>query len=319
MKRRNYLIYGLVLILVIFILMSFIQGYAFTHSTTDKSLEIQRNGMKMSFPELFKATLIGIRPIRHISNESPADFNLSYENVTFKSTDNITLKGWLIKFPNAKGTIIMAHGYNANRGRLDIARFLNNAGYNVLMFDFRDTGESGGNSISMGYYERKDVLGAVQFLTEKGFDPDKIYGFGQSLGAAALIFAEEQKPVFRGLILESTYSTLYDNAANRFKKVYRLPKFPVATLFTFFGGLSIGVNGFSISPLKAIKQVNKPTLFIHDSLDDSVSLKDSQRLYDAANNPKELWIVDNAQHTAGYQTQPSDYRKKILNFLNQTS
>src|SRR3989338_5404932 len=186
------------------------------------------------------------------------------------------------------------------------------------MFDFRGNGESEGSYISMGYYEARDILGALQYLKERNFDIDKIYGFGQSMGSAALIFAEEHQPSFRGLILESTYTDLYQNAARRLKSVYGLPKFPFATAITFFGGFSIGVNGFSISPLKSIHQVNKPVLLIHDSLDDSVSVEDSRLLYDSANEPKELWIVNNANHTSGYDAQLSEYRTKVIVFLNQT-
>ena len=299
--------------------MSFIHAYAFTHPTTNKNLEVNRNGMNLSFSNLVKATFMGIRPIKHTSVENPSDYNLTYENVTFKSIDNLSLKGWMIKSPKSKGTIVMAHGYNANRGRLDIAYFLNKEGYNVLMFDFRGHGESEGDYISMGYYEKNDVLGALQYLNQRGdIDMNNVYGLGQSMGSAALIFAEQQQPSFKGLILESTYTSVYEDTATRFNKVYGFPKFPFATSLTYFGGLTLGINGFSISPQNALKDINKPVLFIHDSLDDSVSMKDAKLLYDTANQPKEFWVVTNSSHCSAYNTQPDIYKIKIITFLTET-
>ena len=116
------------------------------------------------------------------------------------------------------------------------------------MFDFRGHGESDGNYISMGYYEKGDVLGAVKYLkNRKDIDSKNMYGLGHSLGAAALVFAEEGQHSFKALILENAYPDLYQNAATRFKKVYGFPKFPFATSLTFFGSLILNVNGFSIS------------------------------------------------------------------------
>ena len=317
-NRFAIMVSGIALLVVIFLVMSYIHAYAFTHPTTNKYLEIKRTGMELSFPNLVKATLLGIRPIKNVQNENPSNYNLKYENVTFNSIDHLSIKGWLIKSQKPKGTIVMAHGYNGNRGILDIAKFLNDGGYNVVMFDFRGHGESEGNYISMGYYESKDVLGAIQYLKQrKDIDMNKIYGLGQSMASAALIFAEEQKPSFKGLILESTYTDLYQDTARRFKRVYGFPKFPFATSLTFFGGLSLGVNGFSISPLKSIQYINKPILLIHDSFDDGVFIEDAQLLYDAANQPKELWVVEYAKHSSAYDSQPDEYKKKILAFLNR--
>ena len=308
------------LLFALFVAISIIQAYAFTHPTRNKNLEINREGMHLTVPNLVKATFIGIRPIRHIQSDNPADYDLGYENVTFKSTDNIILKGWLIKSDNPKGTIIMTHGYNSNRGNINISKYFHDNNYNVLMFDFRGHGESGGNYISMGYYEANDVLGAIKYLKSRNDLGSKdVYGLGYSMGAAALIFAEEKQSSFKGLILESTYSDLYQNTANRFKRVYGFPKFPFATSLTFFGGIVLGVNAFSISPSNSIKNIHIPVLLIHDENDDGVTLQDARLIYENANQPKELWIVKGANHTGAYDTDPTKYNNKILSFLRESS
>ena len=318
-RVKRFLIIGCILLVTLFLVISYLHAYAFTHPTTNKYLAVERNGMELTSPNLVKATIIGIRPIKHITKETPSIYQLSYENVSFNSSDGLSIKGWLIKSDNPQGTIIMAHGYNGNRGRLDIATFLNEEGYNILMFDFRGHGESEGDYISMGYYESKDILGAIQYLKQRNdTDTNKLYGLGQSMGSAALIFAEEQQPSFKGLILESTYTDLYQNNARRFKRVYGFPKFPFATSLTFFGGIVLGVNGFKISPLNSINNIEKPILLIHDSLDDGVSNEDAKLLFEAANQPRELWIVEGAKHTSAFETGTKEYKRRILNFLNKS-
>jgi dipeptidyl aminopeptidase/acylaminoacyl peptidase len=119
--------------------------------------------------------------------ENPSVFGLNYENVTFPSLDeNLTLHGWFL--PGAKDgrVIIIVHGNGYNRddptiGTLDIAKQLVAYGYNVLMFDLRGYGESGGATVSGGYFEKRDVEGAVAFAKQRGFGGslDTISGGGR--------------------------------------------------------------------------------------------------------------------------------------------
>jgi pimeloyl-ACP methyl ester carboxylesterase len=310
--------YTFIILTVLFLGMSYIHAYSFTHPTTNKLFKINKDGMQLSFPSLIKATVLGIRPLRHDPSEKPSSYDLPYESVSFKSTDNLLLKGWFIKSPNPRGTILLTHGYNGNRGNLKIAKFLNSLNYNILMFDFRGHGHSEGDSISMGYNESQDVLGAIKYLRQRSdVDTTNLYGMGQSMGAVALIFAEEEEPSFKGLILESTYTTLHQNTATRFKRVYGLPKFPFATTLTFFGNIILNINSFSHSPLEAIHTIQKPTLLIHDSLDEGVTTDDAYALHNAANAPTSLWVVNNAKHIDAYNTQTSTYEKKIMHFLEE--
>ncbi len=312
---KKMIVLAFCLLVIMFVALSIFHAYSFTHPTK-RYFEIKREGMNIAPLNLFLASFIGIRPIRHFPLQTPEDYNLSYENITFKSTDRLLIKGWLIKHPAPKGTIIFAHGYNANRGKLEVAAFFNWAGFSVLMFDFRGHGESEGDYISMGYHESKDILGAIIFLSQReDVNLDYLYGFGQSMGAAALIFAQEQKPSFDGLILESTYPDLHQNIATRFKRTYGLPKFPFATSMTLFGSLILGVNSFSTSPINSIPKVRMPVFLIHDLSDNSVSLENAWDLYNAANEPKKLWIVENASHTGAYTAAEEEFERRVLSFL----
>ena len=103
------------------------------------------------------------RPLRYAHRVAPAEMGLPGEAVTFPSRDGLPLAGWLISAENAKGTIVLGHGYGGGLDEHDFryAAFLHRHGYRLLLFDFRGQGASGGSYRSMGAREQDDMLGAI--------------------------------------------------------------------------------------------------------------------------------------------------------------
>jgi uncharacterized protein len=109
-----------------------------------------------------------IHPKHKAVTLNPGDVGLTYKNVAFKSHEGkVTLKGW--EMPASTSTdkwIITSHGYTENRliwptdgspkgePGLDLFKFLHDNGYNVLTFDYRNSGASGGTTTTVGYYEQ---------------------------------------------------------------------------------------------------------------------------------------------------------------------
>src|SRR5262245_55978747 len=92
---------------------------------------------------------------------TPASFQLPFEEIEFRSTDGVTLRGWWVPAPSARGSVVLVHGMN--RSRIEMVRkvpFLHGQGWNALLFDLRAHGASGGDRRSFGYFERLDVRGA---------------------------------------------------------------------------------------------------------------------------------------------------------------
>src|SRR5690606_23492087 len=118
--------------------------------------------------------------------------------------DDLTLRGWFMPPQGEdKGlTVVMAHGYKQNREQSDIpaltvANFLVDSGYAVLMFDFRNSGQSGGNLTSVGQFEKNDLLGAIDWVNDT--HPSKIALLGFSMGATTSILAAAEAPNVLGL------------------------------------------------------------------------------------------------------------------------
>lgn len=96
----------------------------------------------------------------------PAEFAIKL--VQFPSASGTTIRGWLIQGNKGSGVIVLMHGVRANRlSMLGRARFLSQAGYSVLLFDFQGHGESTGQHITFGYLESKDAQAAVKAMSNR--------------------------------------------------------------------------------------------------------------------------------------------------------
>src|SRR6266487_3132570 len=148
---------------------------------------------------------------------TPAFFGMQFHRITFPSReDHVQLRGWFIPgvLPGghltAQRTIIMVHGDRTNRadqgaGLLKLSVAFAQHGFAVLAFDMRGAGESPPAPLSLGYFEQRDVLGAVDFLRSGPLPyprlgrPRVIGGWGVSMGAATLLLAAAREPAIRAI------------------------------------------------------------------------------------------------------------------------
>lgn len=132
---------------------------------------------------------------------------LRVEDVRFESTDGIPLAGWLFRGEADAPAVILCHDLGASRGSLlNLAIALQGEGLNVLAFDFRGHGASGGSGSTLGIFEKRDVLGALAYLESlPGIDTRRagIYGVGQ--GAHAAVLAAADRSTLRVLVLDGLY------------------------------------------------------------------------------------------------------------------
>ncbi|HYX48835.1 MAG TPA: alpha/beta fold hydrolase, partial [Ktedonobacteraceae bacterium] len=157
---------------------------------------------------------------------TPASLGLQFKYVTFPSRiDQVQLRAWYIPgvLPGGKlttqRTIIMVHGTRTNRadkgvGLLNLSTDLARRGFAILAFDMRGTGESPPEPLSLGYFEQRDVLGAVDFL-RSGPVPYPalgrtriIGGWGVSMGAATLLMATAKEPAIRAVVSDCAYADI---------------------------------------------------------------------------------------------------------------
>lgn len=272
---------------------------------------------------LLGITAIGIcwfivNPPRHPVAETPASVGLRYDDITFPSRiDNIELKGWFIPHANSAKTVIIAHGYRNNRAQddvpaLSLGKELVDAGYNVLMFDFRNCGASPGEMTSFGQYEVRDLLGAVDYIRKTPGIAEHIILLGFSMGASTAILAASQEPAVDAVIADSPFADLKGHLSDKSKPLdfLMLPLFSMVT----------GLDPEQVSPVKAVPALSpRPLLLIHGEADRDIPVKNSKTVYEAAGDNAVLWVVPGADHLKSHARTGKDYVDKVIEFLNNAT
>lgn len=262
------------------------------------------------------ATYSSTHPPRQPIDVTPKDIDLDYEAVSFDTDDGVTIKAWFIPAgEKTKKTIIAMHGYPFNKANiLGFARFLHED-YNLLFFDFRAMGESSGKVTTGGLNEQKDLAAAIKYLRENK-NITKVGTLGFSLGAAVSILSAKDNPEIKVIVSDSGYATLDRIIRSMYRQFFFL-KAPFVKSSEFFAKVLFGIDVNKVSPLDEIKNINTPILFIHGEKDSQISVEDSKLLYEAANQPKELWIIKEADHGESHYLKGKEYERRVLEFFDR--
>ena len=261
----------------------------------------------------FLIFFMSIHPQKIITDLIPSDLGLKYEEVTFNSTDGIKLSGWFLPNNKAKPTIIVMHGYPADKANLlGIAEFLAKD-FNVFLFDFRSFGKSEGRYTTAGYLERNDLLGAIKYLEkEKNITKIGLYGF--SLGGAVALTTNHQN--VKAIVTDSTYARL-SHMVQHMYGIFFILKYPLAYLTRLYGMLFLRIDIENASPVDNIKNIKIPMLIIHAEKDSQIPVNEAYLLQNA-NKKAELWIVENADHGMSHSVNPEKYEKKVIGFFEES-
>ena len=174
--------------------------------------------------------------------------DLAVEPVSFDSRSGATIHGWLVESPTNRAVVILQHGVRADRSTLvERARFLSQAGYAVLLFDFQASGESVGKVITFGYLESRDSQAAVAFV-KKRFPGKPVGVIGISMGAAAASLAEPPLDI-QALDMESMYPTIVEATQDRIEIRLGRPARCLSPLLTCQIKLRAGCSPDDLRPL----------------------------------------------------------------------
>lgn len=258
------------------------------------------------------AERVSLHPARSGAAVTPARLGMAYRDVAFRTADGLTLRGWWIPGSEHK-SVVMIHGLGANRDEpLSRAGYLHQAGYNILVFDLRGSGQSDGTG-TMGYREPEDVRAAV--AEAKQLDPGPIALFGYSLGAAIAVEDAASDPGVSAVIEDSGFSSVADVMLFRFGYITRLPDVPFAAALMAFGNLDLGTSPWKVQPLAMAANLHKPLLVIVGGEDTVVPPAEGLAIFNAAPGPKRLLAVPNAGHVGAYYAANHLYETTVLGFL----
>jgi len=272
-------------------------------------------GLILGFIVLFSffTFLLYIKPPKMHTPGNPSDYKLSYENISFKTKDGLTLRGWFIPSNHSNNTIIIGHGFPFDKSNiLHITRFLNEK-YNLLYYDFRYFGESDGKYTTLGYKEKDDMLEAVNYLKKrKDVDSIGILGFSLSAATALMIDSDDVKAI----VSDSAYASLYKVSKSVYFFFPWITKYPFICMTSLYAKIFLGLNMFKVSPEEHVKTMKIPILFIHGDKDSQISVENSKILH--KNAPKsELWIIKGVDHGMSYAKNPKKYEKRVMGFFDK--
>jgi alpha-beta hydrolase superfamily lysophospholipase len=254
-------------------------------------------------------------------DQNPGLYGVEFETVHFLArNDTLQISGWYLPNPDAERAIILVHGRNASKqnaisGNLPaLAAKIHKTGLAVLMIDLRGHGESEGKRYTFGVHERRDVLGAVDFLTKHGFLPGQIAALGISLGGAAVIAAASEEPSIGAVILDSTFADINALIEPNWKAESGLPMFFLPGVF-FMWKILIGFDLRKVKPAEELQKIHpRPILILHALQDKMVEFAQAQALKAAA--PEAILVaLENCDHAELFRDQPEIYLEKLLSFL----
>ena len=264
------------------------------------------------------------RPYRRPLASSPAVFGLDYQDVTFPSTgDAIALSGWFLPAAGSDRVVLIVHGRNSSRtgdsGELvPHAAALVEHGYNVLAFDFRGHGESGGLRYTLGTAEQRDVLGAVAYLEERGFAPARMGFWAHSMGAATVLLAAAASPAVHTVVADSSFARLDDLLAEQLPRTSGLPGFFNPPIL-YFARVVFGADASIVNPEDVVAGLPPDSLFIIHAEGDRLIPVDHAHRIAAAAGPAvhDLWIFPGSRHDQVTAAAPDQYRERVLAFLDR--
>jgi len=253
-----------------------------------------------------------IRPPKIISSVTPRDLKMNYEDVSFRTADGLTLRGWYIPATQrTEKTLILLHGYPADKGNILPALSFLHEDFNLLLFDFRYLGKSEGNYSTAGAKEVEDLLAAIQFLKSRGVREVGVWGF--SMGGAVALMAIEKAPEIRAVVSESSYASL----AEMTFELLRIPglNYPIAYLVGVWAKLFLGIDVTEASPADRIRNTKIHILLIHSSADAVIPFSHARSLQQAlAKNPNaEFWFHEEYAHGQ----LALDYRNRVRDFFHK--
>jgi uncharacterized protein len=254
------------------------------------------------------------RPARSQLIEMPANFEA--REVKVPAAVDQFLIGWQMPGKPNFGAVLLLHGVRADRrAMISRARFLNRLGYAVLLVDLPAHGQSSGNRITYGLSEGEGVKYALKYLASD-LPNEKLAVIGVSLGAASLVLSKAGA-MTKAVVLESMFPSIQQAMDDRLEMYLGSLGPLLSPLLVWQLPLRLGISPDQLMPITEISALRTPVLIASGSADKHTKLEETMQIFNAANQPKERWIVEDAGHVDLHQFAGKAYEAKITAFLDK--
>ncbi len=266
-----------------------------------------------------------------------------YPKAELGSHKRIMRNGILMRYKNAKATVLICHGFMCDKHDVGLLRRLFPHGqYNLMTFDFRAHGEnSAGQYCTFGRDEALDVIAAASFLKHHPDLQNKpLFVYGFSMGASSAIEAQAKKPLFDAMILDCPFDSSekaikralsnlkmsllgyqFDLPGRQFLEKYAFHPYVQSFIKAMFKAVAnfdthnIQINLHPVRPYLSAKKIAVPCFFIHCKQDEKIPVAAVKTIYNNVSGPKKLWLTNGRRHFDSYFYNPEKYTERVRAFL----
>jgi alpha-beta hydrolase superfamily lysophospholipase len=241
-----------------------------------------------------------------------------FEEVHFASLDGTPLYGWFLDAGTAAPGLVLCHGYQrAIEETFSLGHDLHEHGYNVLLFDFRGCGRSGGRYTSIGYHEPLDARAALAWRRGRLAPGTPLGMLGISMGGSVALTVAAGEPDVRAVVADSAFATLAAAVEERFSGVPR-SALPLYRLSLRTAERLCGGRVAAVRPVDAARRLcDRPVLLIHSTDDRIVPYTEALELSAALPGPHELWTLHGISHAMARFRASHEYLARVTAFFDQ--
>lgn len=246
--------------------------------------------------------------------------SLPKKEVWIPSPNGYKINALLIKPYYTKRFVIFSHGVTESKmSSLKYANLFLDRGFNVIIYDQRRHGKTGGDTTSYGYFEKFDLKAVVDWVYEQEGDNITLGIHGESMGAATtLLYAGELDNRADFYVVDCPFSDLEELLSYQLKcETKILPAKLLLPIGDLFIKLRAKYSYKDVSPISVVDRIEQPILFIHSEKDDYILPYMTKDLYDRKKGKKMLFMAKNGAHAQSLNENRTEYEEAIDTFIQK--
>ena len=246
---------------------------------------------------------------------TPEDLGVDHEPLPVRTDDGLALQSWYL--PGTRDmAVIVSNGYRGRAGDvLGIGSALQRAGFHVAVFGWRGTPGSDPAHHTLGVNECRDLRAVVDALSAR-VGPLPLGLLGYSMGGAVSIAVAADDPRIGAVCTDSAFSDPHAVLGDGVRAAFRIPSRPIVAPVDLLVSRRAGTRLAELRPWEAVTRIApRPLLVIHGEADTTVRPDHARRLFAAAGEPKQLWLLPGVPHVGAYFADRSAYIERVAGFF----
>jgi len=246
---------------------------------------------------------------------TPDDYGAPHEVLDVRTADGVSLAAWYLP-GSLPAAVVVSTGYRGRAGDvLGISVALQRAGFHVAAYGWRGTPGSDAAAHTLGVYERNDLRAVVGALAARlGDIPIGLLGY--SMGGAVSISVAADDPRIAAVVTDSAFADPRQLIGDRVRSSMRVPAAVVMMPVIALLARRTGARLSDFMPVTVVGRISpRPLLVIHGEGDTTVPARHAEMLYNAAGEPKELWLLPGVGHVGAYFAGRQAYVDRVRGFF----